>query len=594
MSLLFLLLASSPLHAVKTGTTVKESGESQWIKLDGSGRLLYRQDERGNRLPDFSYVGYRFGERAIPEVPVRVTLEPGMAEGDHTELIQGAVDRVGNMPANEHGLRGAVLLKAGKYTVAGRLYLRRGGVVLRGEGRGEDGTTIVATGYGDKKHKRTLIEVGGRAAGPMRRLNERSATRITGDYVPIGARQFTVESPTGYSVGDAIIVYRPGTQEWISHIGTDQISADWTRIWNTKWVAPGEGEPAGFYYQRRGLSRISRVRPKAGESWKAFKDRVGKRLRNDESQMDTTKQWQPGNYDMHFERRITAIDGRTITVDAPLMHALDKRFGGGVIYQYETPGRIENVGVEDLRLISEFGKASEEHPYGHPKQRTSSELHAWNAIVLNRRSRHTWVRGVAGKYFGWAVVYAKGLNATVTDCVSLGHASRIQGGRRYPFAIDGQLNLVQRCATVGGRHEFVAQARTWGPNVFVDCIGIKSHSSAGPHHRYAVGTLFDNVRSEHYMESRWRGSSGTGHGWAGTQTVFYNCVAPGFRVNAPPGGISWVIGSGKAGRADHVQPRSLYYQQVHDRLGDDALRRLVSPDQYRALGEYEWLPRELR
>jgi hypothetical protein len=161
--------------------------------------------------------------------------------------------------------------------------------------------------------------------------------------------------------------------------------------------------------------------------------------------------------------------------------------------------------------------------------------------------------------------------------------------------IDGQLNLVQRCLAYEGRHEFVTQARTTGPNVFVDCLGINSRQNAGPHHRYSVGNLFDNVKSEREMESRFRGNSGTGHGWAGTQTCFYNCVAPGFLVTAPPGGICWVIGSGKINeKGTRVMPASLYYQQVQDRLGRAALDRLVKEEQLDHLGAYGWVKERLR
>ena len=131
--------------------------------------------------------------------------------------------------------------------------------------------------------------------------------------------------------------------------------------------------------------------------------------------------------------------------------------------------------------------------------------------------------------------------------------------------------------------------------MFVDCVGFESKQSAGPHHRYSVGTLFDNVRSEREMESRFRGNSGTGHGWAGAQTCFYNCIAPGFSVNAPPGGISWVIGSAPEDEEDaHVAPASLYYQQVQDRLGKAALDRLTTEEQRKNLGEYLWVKERLK
>lgn len=228
---------------------------------------------------------------------------------------------------------------------------------------------------------------------------------------------------------------------------------------------------------------------------------------------------------------------------------------------------------------------------------------------------------MTGKYFGWSLVSASGKHATVQDCLNLGHASKIAGSRRYSFMINGQLNLVQRCITFDGRHEFVNQAQTLGPNVFVDCIGFRSKNASGPHKRYAVGTLYDNVKSERHMESYFRGNNGTGHGWAGTQTVFYNCTTPSIILGAPPGGISWALGSGTAAPPPEdlklatddpgefkwiagtfgsteknlrMNPLSLYYQQVKDRLGQEALNRLATEEQLEHMGEYRWVNERLK
>lgn len=354
--------------------TIVERGTSKLYRLDPSGKLVYSKDTKGNRLPDFSHVGYHSGERAIPHVPVKITLEP--SQGDDTRRIQDALDKLGALPLGQSGHRGALLLKRGVYRVDGTLMINHSGTVLRGQGNGPDGSVVIATGYDDYKYKRALIKVGPKSDG-----------------------------------------------------------------------------------------------------------------------------LQP----------------------------------------------------------------------------------------------HTSHRYFTGNYFGWSLVSASGKRATVQDCANLGHASKIAGGRRYTFMIDGQLNLVQRCLAYNGRHEFVTQARTAGPNVFVDCIGFDSKSSAGPHHRYSVGTLFDNVKSERPMESRFRGNSGTGHDWAGTQTCFYNCVAPGFEVKAPPGGISWVIGSGKNDEEGaRVTPASLYYQQVQDRLGKGALDRLATAEQRKDLGKYLWVKERLK
>jgi pectin methylesterase-like acyl-CoA thioesterase len=107
--------------------------------LDDDGNLVYAHDERGNRLPDFSHVGYRNGETAIPDVDVVVTLHPSPDGGDDTSRIQAALDRAGTVEPGPDGLRGAVLLKGGTYRIKGSLQMQRSGVVLRGE----DGETLL-------------------------------------------------------------------------------------------------------------------------------------------------------------------------------------------------------------------------------------------------------------------------------------------------------------------------------------------------------------------------------------------------------------------------------------------------------------------
>src|SRR3954449_182791 len=108
------------------------------------GKLTYEADARGDRVPDFSHCGYGGGGVAIPDVPVRVVVAP--ARGDGGARIQAAIDFVSGLPADRNGVRGAVLLLAGRHEVAGCLRVTAGGVVLRGQGQGEDGTVLVATG----------------------------------------------------------------------------------------------------------------------------------------------------------------------------------------------------------------------------------------------------------------------------------------------------------------------------------------------------------------------------------------------------------------------------------------------------------------
>lgn len=564
---------------------IVEQGSSKQIHFDASGKLVYQKDRLGNRLPDFSYVGYHSGEKAIPYVPVKIILEP--KPNDNTEQIQNALDNLGKLTPDENGIRGALLLKKGVYKVSGEILISHSGIVLKGEGNHNEGTVIVAAGYDDDKYKRTLISVGDNTASVN--LIETSKQAIVDEFVPIGGNAFDVESASGYKPGDKIIVYRPSTEDWISSIGGDKIEPRWREIEDIQWIK--NGKFPGFYYKHVGHDKDT-IFKKNNENWEEFVNRIP--ISKDGKKLNTTRQWEAGGYDFYFERKITKIEGNRIYIDVPLVHTMEKNYGGGFIYHYNTRTLISEVGIENLRLVSEFATPTYDHPYGNSDQKEISEKHAWQGIHIKKNTENIWIRNITGNYFGFSLVSASGTHATIQDCLNLGHASKITGGRRYSFMIEGQFNLVQRCIAFEGRHEFVTQKKTAGPNVFVDCIGYNSKNNSGPHHRYSVGTLFDNVKSEKPMESRYRGNSGSGHGWAGTQTCFYNCIAPEFKVDSPPGGMSWVIGSGQENeKGIRIEPASLYYQQVRDRLGKAGLDRVVNKKQLNNLGEYLWAKNRL-
>ena len=104
--------------------------QSQIVYYDSSRKLTYMSDAEGNRIPDFSYAGYKNGETEIPDVPVVKTIAP--IAGDNTQHIQSAIDQVGAMPLDANGIRGALLLAAGTYQVEGTIRINYDGIVLRG------------------------------------------------------------------------------------------------------------------------------------------------------------------------------------------------------------------------------------------------------------------------------------------------------------------------------------------------------------------------------------------------------------------------------------------------------------------------------
>ena len=168
------------------------------------GHLVYAADEKGNRIPDFSFSGYKGGDSTIPNVPVRVIV-PQKA-GDATFRIQAALDYVGTLPADNRGIRGAVLLAKGTYEIDGALLLRHSGVILRGSGMGEDGTILRAAGH----DRRTLIRITGR--------NDRQTTNevsIADAYVPVNSKIVHLAGPHTFHSGEHVLIHRPSTDTWI-------------------------------------------------------------------------------------------------------------------------------------------------------------------------------------------------------------------------------------------------------------------------------------------------------------------------------------------------------------------------------------------
>ena len=105
---LVILLASAS-HAA-------ERAKSAWVSVGPDGKLAYKTTERGDRIMDFSHAGYMGGGVAIPDVPVKQTVKPDGGEGaDDTAAIQAAIDEVAQLPLDDKGFRGAVLLAPGTF-----------------------------------------------------------------------------------------------------------------------------------------------------------------------------------------------------------------------------------------------------------------------------------------------------------------------------------------------------------------------------------------------------------------------------------------------------------------------------------------------
>lgn len=171
------------------------------ITLGPDGKLVYHPDANGDTIPDFSKAGYMGGEEPIPDVPVVMNLSP--VAGNNYTQIQDAINTLKTWPLGTNGLRGAILLAPGIYEGSGTVTVNGGGIVLRGSGEGTNGTIL--------RGMSLSISGGSRSLGSTKYT-------VTSDYVPVGAKWFTVNSVSGLAVGDEIKITRPSNGTWLDDV----------------------------------------------------------------------------------------------------------------------------------------------------------------------------------------------------------------------------------------------------------------------------------------------------------------------------------------------------------------------------------------
>ena len=155
---------------------------------------------------DYSYCGYHCSERPIPTVKSATYVTP--SGEDDAATIQAAIDWVSQQKADKQtGLRGAVLLGEGTFTLSEPLRIRTSGVILRGSGRGK--TILRKTGY----DRGALLYIEG---------TREVVTKGTFDVADVkpGALGISLASRLSpLTSHDRVMICRPSTQEWIDALG---------------------------------------------------------------------------------------------------------------------------------------------------------------------------------------------------------------------------------------------------------------------------------------------------------------------------------------------------------------------------------------
>jgi hypothetical protein len=453
---------------------------------------------------------------------VRVMRTVKPVPGDNTAHIQAAVDELSRLSIDARGFRGAVLLERGVYELAGPIRIGTSGIVVRGSGSDENGTVLRATG---SPHR--VFDIAG--TGTWR--PEGTPASVVDTYVPAGASAVIVDSAAGLRAGDFVLIQRAATEAWIRFMGMDRLERN--------------GKP---------------------QTW-----------------------LKPGTIISH-DRIIKSIDSAAgsrarITFDAPLSDSFDSAYFTTAVVKYAFPGRIEQVGVESLRVTV-------------PAQDKPISEAQYTLLRMNAVS-DSWLRDIVSVDTQNSTTFDRTVRRVTIDNVHIRHTLPFtESAAPADFAISGTQILLDRSRVTGqGVWPVVTQVGVTGPNVVLNFRS--TTAGIAPHQRWATGLLVDSSEFTGGTDRRPniafsnREHAGSGHGWSVGWAVAWNVKADVLLIQQPPGARNWCIGCtgrftpilwhggsipipGSPSETHEspgvpVVPASLYLAQLRERLGADAL-----------------------
>jgi hypothetical protein len=460
---------------------------------------------------DYSYCGYHRSEMPIPSAKVVVYVQP--SGNDDAAQLQAAIDYVSQQKADKlTGLRGAVLLGEGTFSLSEPLRIRTSGVVLRGSGR--EKTILRKMGYDrgaliyiEGSHEvvvKDTFDVNDTKAGSITLNIQRSTLN---DNTPIVNN---VQRST-FSV-QRIMIWRPSTQEWIDHLGCASF---------------GGGKRMGYWA------------------------------------------WHPGDIDLRWNRQILAIQGNEVMLDAPITCDIDSRFGGAKAIIYEQSGLISECGIENLSLESDYDRArplDEDHCWDGVYMADAENCwvrmvyfrhFAGSAVVVQKSAQQITVEDCQsldpiseiGGFrrrtfltFGEMVLFQRcysehGINDFAVGHTAPGPNAFVQCESFESFGPSGAIS-------------------SWAPGILFDIVNIDGND-----------LVFKNWELEKFGAG-WSAANSTL--WQSTASGLF-CYSPdSLNKNYSIGCWGQIQGNGEySDMNEHVRPYSLYASQLEKRLGRD-------------------------
>jgi hypothetical protein len=427
-------------------------------------------------------------------------------------------------------------LPADAYGVRGAVLLERGTYDVAGNLR-IAATGVVLRGSGSGVDG-TVLRVTGAphrvftVGGTGNWQADSTRATVTDAYVPAGASTVTVDSAAAFRPGDQVVIQRQATESWIRFMNMDTLERN--------------GKP---------------------------------------------QTWLKAGTIITHDRTIASVAGNRITFDAPLADSFDAAYlnpSGTTVTKYTFPSRIEQVGVESLRVTVPA--------QDKPISEAQFTLLSMNAVIDG------WVRDIVSVDTHNSTTFGSTVRRVTVDRVHIQHTLPFTApAAPADFAISGTQILLDRSSVTGqGVWPVVTQVGVMGPNVV---LNFKSTTAGiAPHQRWAAGLLVDSSEFTGGTDLRPniafsnREYAGSGHGWSVGWAVAWNVKAEVLLIQQPPGSKNWCIGC--TGRFTPilwhkgsipipespsdthespgvpVTPASLYLAQLRDRLGDQALKNI--------------------
>jgi len=350
-------------------------------------------------------------------------------------------------------------------------------------GAGVGQTTVLAEG----NSRRALIAVGAPSAPQTA-----APINIIVDDAAAGSLTLHLATVEGLKPGSSVVVTRPSTAEWVATIGMTNLPGKFANM---------------------------------------------------------LQDWKPGSRNLLWDRTVVAVDSahNTITLDAPITMALEKRWGAGTVAVVQSNAPAERIGIENLTLES-----------GHDAANPLDEEHAWIAIQIDNL-RDGWVRNIVARHFVSSAVRIgnRARRITVLDCESLAPIAERAGYRRQSFVVNGQQVLVARCLGEEGMNDFASGMLAAGPNVFFDCTARNTLGASGAFESLAAGILYEQV---HVPEARLQImldlTRAEGAGWTSVNSILWNSTAKTLDALGAPGSPNRVVESHQQLFATQLQHRT--------------------------------------